>query len=63
MLKKLVLALVLAALVLVPAAFADAVFHSTHARLSPVGGGRYGVDSWRSSIWTARPTSRTTTTC
>jgi hypothetical protein len=38
MLKKLVTALALAALVLVPAAFADAVFHSTHAPLSPVGG-------------------------
>ena len=38
MLKKLVTALALAALVLVPAAFGDAVFHSTHAPLSPVGG-------------------------
>jgi hypothetical protein len=38
MLKKLILAVVLATLVLVPAAFADAVFHSTHAPLSPVGG-------------------------
>jgi hypothetical protein len=38
MLKKLVIALALAALVLVPAALADAVFHSTHAPLSPVGG-------------------------
>jgi len=37
MLKKLVTALALAALVRVPAAFADAVFHSTHAPLSPVG--------------------------
>ena len=38
MLKKLVTALALTALVLVPAAFGDAVFHSTHAPLSPVGG-------------------------
>jgi hypothetical protein len=38
MLKKLLAGLALAALVLVPAAFADAVFHSTHAELSPVGG-------------------------
>jgi hypothetical protein len=38
MLKKVVTALALAALVLVPAAFADAVFHSSHAPLSPVGG-------------------------
>jgi hypothetical protein len=38
MLKKLVTALALAALVFVPAAVADAVFHSTHAPLSPVGG-------------------------
>jgi hypothetical protein len=38
MLKKLVMALALVALVLVPAALADAVFHSTHAPLSSVGG-------------------------
>jgi hypothetical protein len=38
MLKKLVTALALAALVVVPAAFADAVFHSMHAPLSSVGG-------------------------
>src|SRR5439155_9977165 len=37
MLKRLISALALGALVLVPAAFADAVFHSTHAPLSPVG--------------------------
>jgi len=36
MLKRLISALALGALVLVPAAFADAVFHSTHAPLSPV---------------------------
>ena len=38
MLKKLITALAVAALVLVPAALGDAVFHSTHAPLSPVGG-------------------------
>jgi hypothetical protein len=38
MLKKLLAGLALAALVLVPAAFADAVFHSTHAELSAVAG-------------------------
>jgi hypothetical protein len=38
MLKKLLAGLALAALVLVPAAFADAVFHSTHAQLRPVAG-------------------------
>jgi hypothetical protein len=38
MLKKLITAAAAGALVLVPAAFADAVFHSTHAPLSPVGG-------------------------
>jgi hypothetical protein len=38
MLKKLLAALTCAALVFVPAALADAVFHSTHAPLSPVGG-------------------------
>jgi hypothetical protein len=38
MLKKLFAGLAVAALVLVPAAFADAVFHSTHAQLSAVGG-------------------------
>ncbi len=42
MLKKLITALALAALVLVPAAFADAVFHSTHAPLSSVGGAPLG---------------------
>jgi hypothetical protein len=63
MLKKLIMALALAALVLVPAALADAGFHSTHAPLSPVGGRHYEADSCRSTIWTARSTSRTTTTC
>jgi hypothetical protein len=38
MLKKLLVAVVLGVFVLVPAALADAVFHSTHAALSPVGG-------------------------
>ena len=38
MLKKLLIAVALGAFVLVPAALADAVFHSTHAPLSPVGG-------------------------
>jgi hypothetical protein len=38
MLKKLVTALALAAFVPVPAAFADAVSHSTHAPLSSEGG-------------------------
>jgi hypothetical protein len=38
MLKKLLIAVALGALVLVPASLADAVFHSTHAPLSPVGG-------------------------
>jgi hypothetical protein len=37
MLNKVVTVAVLAALALVPAAFADAVFHSSHALLSPVG--------------------------
>ena len=38
MLKKLFAGLAVAALVFVPAALADAVFHSTHAQLRPVGG-------------------------